>query len=134
MIGVDGQIFTLDDICNSCSVLSFEKLFWQFGKKVLFRCKNCRSICHVYGLSASFPHKEILKYKSTKHTKYIEYRKYRIICHVYYIPASPSYPLIQTNNTLSAMKIELLQSLRPSRLSVVVRLYVLIQSSNGQGS
>ena len=75
MIGVDSQILTLDGICNSCSVLSFEKLFWQFGKKVLFRCKNCRSICHVYGLSASFPHKEILKYKSTKHTKYREYQK-----------------------------------------------------------
>ena len=42
---------------------------------MLFRCKNCRSICHVYGLSASFPHKEILKYKSTKHTKYREYQK-----------------------------------------------------------
>ena len=42
---------------------------------MLFRCKNCRSICHVYGLSASFPHKEILKYKSTKHTKYREYKK-----------------------------------------------------------
>ena len=79
MIGVDGQIFTLDDICNSCSVLSFEKLFWQFGKKVLFRCKNCRSICHVYGLSASFPHKEILKYKTKQDIqKYKTYKIHRI--------------------------------------------------------